>query len=261
VVHWYVLAIGQVAFTIRQWLRERLNREKKMFGRKKKQQAQSKTGTPEKQSQLAVVKDAYKLVKKNSPLAIIWCLLVFVLIITFGVIIGNNLGHPIYAGFLSLPLGFLAAFFLFTRYANTAAFSSIEGQIGAGASVLMSIRRGFVTTPAVNVNRDQDMVHRVSGKAGIILVGEGGFGVKSLMQDERRKMERFLSGVPVTEVIVGDGSGQVSIRKLQKHLKKLPKKLSTVQLREVRARLKSVGGLNIPMPKGPMPTNVRMPRR
>ncbi len=232
-----------------------------MFGRKKKKQAQSKSGAPEKQSQLAVVKDAYKLVKKNSPLAIIWCLLVFVLIITFGVIIGNNLGHPIYAGFLSLPLGFLAAFFLFTRYANTAAFSSIEGQIGAGASVLMSIRRGFITTPAVNVNRDQDMVHRVSGKAGIILVGEGGFGVKSLMQDERRKMERFLSGVPVTEVIVGDGTGQVSIRKLQKHLKKLPKKLSTVQLREVRARLKSVGGLNIPMPKGPMPTNVRLPRR
>ena len=232
-----------------------------MFGRKKKKEAQAKNGAPEKQSQLAVVKDAYRLVKKDSPLAVFWCLLVFVLILTFGVIIGYNLDHPIYAGFLSLPLAFLAAFFLFTRYANTAAFSSIEGQIGAGASVLMSIRRGFLTTPAVNVNRNQDMVHRVSGKAGIILVGEGGFGVKSLMLDERRKMERFLSGVPVTEVIVGDGEGQVSIRKLQKHLKKLPKKLSTVQLREVRARVKSVGGLNLPMPKGPMPTNIRMPRR
>jgi hypothetical protein len=232
-----------------------------MFGRKKKKEDKAKTGAPEKQSQLAVVKDAYRLVKKDSPLAVFWCLLVFVLILTFGVIIGFNLDHPIYAGFLSLPIAFLAAFFLFTRYANTAAFSSIEGQIGAGASVLMSIKRGFITTPAVNVNRNQDMVHRVSGKAGIILVGEGGFGVKSLMQDERRKMERFLSGVPVTEVIVGDGEGQVSIRKLQKHLKKLPKKLSTVQLREVRARVKSVGGLNLPMPKGPMPTNVRMPRR
>ena len=232
-----------------------------MFGRKKKKEVQAKTGTAKKQSQFAVVKDAYRLVKKDSPLAVFWCLLVFVLILTFGVIIGYNLDHPIYAGFLSLPLAFLAAFFLFTRYANTAAFSSIEGQIGAGASVLMSIRRGFLTTPAVNVNRNQDMVHRVSGKAGIILVGEGGFGVKSLMQDERRKMERFLSGVPVTEVIVGDGEGQVSIRKLQKHLKKLPKKLSTVQLREVRARVKSVGGLNLPMPKGPMPTNIRMPRR
>lgn len=234
-----------------------------MFGRKKKQQEITAKGAvaEKKQSQLAVVKDAYKLVKKDSPFAIIWCLLVFALILVFGVIIGNNLGHPIYAGFLSLPLAFLAGFFLFTRFANTAAFASIEGQVGAGASVLMSIRRGFITTPAVNVNRDQDMVHRVSSKAGIILVGEGGFGVKSLMQDERRKMERFLSGVPVSEVVVGDNQGQVSIRKLQKHLKKLPKKLNTVQLREVRARLRSVGGLNLPMPKGPMPTNIRMPRR
>jgi len=233
-----------------------------MFGRKKKtEEAPAKGAAPEKQSQLAVLKDAFKLVKNDSPLAIVWCLLVFVLIVVFGVIIGNNLGHPIYAGFLSTPLGFLAAFFLFTRFANTAAFSSIEGQIGAGASVLMSIRRGFVTTPAVNVNRDQDMVHRVSGKAGIILVGEGGFAVRALMQDEKRKMERFLSGVPITEVYVGDGQNQVSIRKLQKHLKKLPKKLNTSQLREVRARLRSVGGLTLPMPKGPLPGNARMPRR
>ena len=233
-----------------------------MFGRKKKNvEAPAKGDAPKKLSHLAVVKDAYKLVKKNSPLAVIWCLLVFALVLTFGVIIGNNLGHPIYAGFITLPVAFLAAFFLFTRYANVAAYASIEGQIGAGASVLMSIRRGFVTTPAVNVNRDQDMVHRVSGKAGIILVGEGGFGVKTLMQDERRKMERFLSGVPVTEVVVGDGHGQVTVRKLQKHLKKLPKKLNTVQLREVRARLRSVGGLNMPMPKGAMPTNQRIPRR
>jgi hypothetical protein len=233
-----------------------------MFGRKKKkEEAAAKGDAPKKQSQLSVVKDAYKLVKKDSPLAVVWCLLIFVLVLTFGIIIGNNLGHPIYAGFITLPVAFLAAFFLFTRYANTAAFASIQGQLGAGASVLMSIKRGFVTTPAVNVNRDQGMVHRVSGKAGIVLVGEGGFGVKSLMQDEKRKMERFLSGVPVTEVIVGENSGQVSIKKLHKHLKKLPKKLNTAQLREVRARLRSVGGLNLPMPKGPMPTNVRMPRR
>ena len=233
-----------------------------MFGRKKKnQEATPKGAAAEKQSQLAVLKDAFKLVKNDSPIALVWCLLIFVLIMVFGVLIGNNLGHPIYAGFITLPLGFLAAFFLFTRFANTAAFASIEGQIGAGASVLMSIKRGFITTPAVNVNRDQDMVHRVSGKAGIILVGEGGFAVRSLMQDEKRKMERFLSGVPITEVYVGDGQNQVSIRKLQKHLKKLPKKLNTTQLREVRARLRSVGGLNLPMPKGPMPGNVRMPRR
>jgi hypothetical protein len=234
-----------------------------MFGRKKKEAAVTtdKNAAPEKQSQLAVLKDAYKLVRKESPAGIIYSILIFVVVLAAGIAFGKSIGHPIYLGLISLPLAFLIAFFLFTRFANTAAFASIEGQLGAGASVLMSIRRGFVTTPAVNVSRNQDMVHRVSGKAGIILVGEGSSAVRSLLQDERKKMERFLSGVPVTEVIVGDNAGQVSIRKLQKHLKKLPKKLNTAQLREVRARLRSVGGLNIPMPKGPMPTNVRMPRR
>ena len=234
-----------------------------MFGRKKKEAAVTtdKNAAPEKQSQLAVLKDAYKLVRKESPAGIIYSILIFVVVLIAGIAFGKSIGHPIYLGLISLPLAFLIAFFLFTRFANTAAFASIEGQLGAGASVLMSIRRGFVTTPAVNFSRNQDMVHRVSGKAGIILVGEGSSAVRSLLQDERKKMERFLSGVPVTEVIVGDNAGQVSIRKLQKHLKKLPKKLNTAQLREVRARLRSVGGLNIPMPKGPMPTNVRMPRR
>jgi hypothetical protein len=234
-----------------------------MFGRKKKEAPATtdKTAAPAKQSQLAVVKDAYRLVKKESPSGIVIPILSFFAVAAIGIGIGISVGHPIYLGFISLPLAFLVAFFLFTRFANTAAFASIEGQLGAGASVLMSIKRGFITTPAVSVSRNQDMVHRVSGKAGIILVGEGTQAVRALIQDERKKMERFLSGVPVTEVLVGENAGQVSIRKLHKHLKKLPKKLSTAQLREVRARLRSVGGLNIPMPKGPMPTSAKMPRR
>jgi hypothetical protein len=234
-----------------------------MFGRKKKEAPATtdKTAAPAKQSQLAVIKDAYKLVKKESPSGIVIPILSFFVVAAIGIGIGISIGHPIYLGFISLPLAFLVAFFLFTRFANTAAFASIEGQLGAGASVLMSIKRGFITTPAVSVSRNQDMVHRVSGKAGIILVGEGTQAVRALIQDERKKMERFLSGVPVTEVLVGENAGQVSIRKLHKHLKKLPKKLSTAQLREVRARLRSVGGLNIPMPKGPMPTSAKMPRR
>ena len=76
-------------------------------------------------------------------------------------------------------------------------------------------------------------------------------------------MERFIPGVTLTEVIVGDGSGQVPLRKLQKHLKKLPKKLNKVQLRELRNRLKAVGGINMPIPKGTMQMNrnARIPKR
>jgi len=155
----------------------------------------------------------------------------------------------------------LAAFFFFTRQAGSAAYASIEGQIGAGASVLMAIRKGWTVTPAVAVTKNQDMVHRAVGKPGVVLVGEGSSAIKHMLTDEKRKVERFAPGVPVFELIVGESEGQVPIRKLQKRMKKFHKKLSTVQLRELRARMKAIGGMNIPIPKGPMPKNVRMPKR
>jgi hypothetical protein len=130
--------------------------------------------------------------------------------------------------------------------------------MGAGASVLMAIRKGWTTTPAVAVNRQQDMVHRSVGRAGIVLTGEGGFAVRQMVQDEKRKAERFAPGVPIIEILVGDGEGQVPLRKLQKRVTKLPKKLSAHQMREVRARLKAVGGMSMPIPKGPMPKGIKI---
>ena len=125
----------------------------------------------------------------------------------------------------------------------------------------MSIRKGFSTTPAVNVSRNQDMVHRTVGRAGIILVGEGTPAVRLLVQDEKKKVERFVPGVPVHDIYVGNYDGAVPIRKLQKAVKKFPKKLSKAQLREVRNRLKGVGGMAMPIPKGPMPKGVKLPKR
>ena len=171
-----------------------------------------------------------------------------------GIAIGVAIGHPIYLGFVSAPFAALIAFYIFTRQAGSAAYASIEGQIGAGASVLMSIRKGWSTTPAVAVARNQDMVHRSVGRAGIVLTGEGSNGVRQMLQDEKRKTERYAPGVPIYEIIVGDQEGQVSLRKLQKRMKKFPKKLTANQMREVRARLKAVGGMAMPVPKGPMPT-------
>jgi hypothetical protein len=216
---------------------------------------------PEKQGQMAVLKDAFALVRRETPLALVWCVLGGVVAEGLAILGGNSLHHPVYFAILGIPLGLLVAFFMFTRFANSAAFLSIKGQLGAAASVLMSIRRGYSTTPAVNVARNQDMVHRSVGRAGIVLVGEGSQAVRTLLLDERKKMERFVPGVPVTEIIAGDGVGEVSLKKLAKKMKKLPKKLSNTQLREVRARLKAVGGLSMPIPQGPMPKGVKMPKR
>ena len=105
------------------------------------------------------------------------------------------------------------------------------------------------------------MVHRTVGRPGIIIVGEGTPAVRSLVQDEKKKVERFVPGVPVHEIYVGDYEGAVPLRKLQKKIKKLPKKLNKNQLREVRNRVKGIGGMNMPIPKGPMPKGVKLPKR
>jgi len=215
----------------------------------------------EKQGQMAVLKDALALTRREKPLSLVYCALLFVVVLVGSVFAGKGLHHPVYFGILGIPLSLLAAFFLFTRFANGAAFSSIEGQVGAAASVLMSIRKGFTTTPAVAVSRNQDMVHRTVSRAGIILVGEGSPAVKQLLIDEKRKMERFIPGVHVVEISVGDLDGQVKLKKLQKTLKRLPKKLTKNQLREVRNRVKAIGGMSMPIPKGPMPKGVKIPRR
>jgi hypothetical protein len=220
----------------------------------KKKNTEAKIKTPRFQT----FRDAYKVTKGVKPWIGIALVVIFIVVLIIGITLGFVLGRPVYGGFVTIPLAALATMFFFTRIAGTAAYASIEGQIGAGASVLMAIRKGWTTTPAVAVNRQQDMVHRSVGRAGIVLTGEGGHAVTQMMQDEKKKAERFAPGVPVIEVLVGDGQGQVSIRKLQKHITKLPKKLSAHQMREVRARLKAVGGMSMPIPKGPMPKGMKI---
>ena len=199
-------------------------------------------------------RDAYKVTKSVKPWIPFALIGIFLITWLIGIGVGIALGHPVYFAFIFLPLAVLMTLLFFTRQAGTAAYSSIEGQIGAGASVLMAIRKGWSTTPAVAVARNQDMVHRSVGRAGIVLTGEGSNAVNQMLTEERKKTERFAPGVPITLVVVGDEKSQVPLRKLQKHLQKLPKKLTARQMREVRARLKAVGGLSIPIPKGPMPT-------
>lgn len=223
-----------------------------MFKRNMNKEAKIKT------PRFKTIRDAYAVTKSVKPWISIALIVTFLIVLAIGITLGIIFNHPVYGGFVTIPVAVLAAMFLFTRVAGTAAYANIEGQIGAGASVLMAIRKGWTTTPAVAVNRQQDMVHRSVGRAGIVLTGEGGFAVRQMILDEKKKAERFAPGVPITEIIVGDGEGQVSIRKLQKHVAKLPKKLSAHQMREVRARLKAVGGLSMPIPKGPMPKGIKI---
>lgn len=199
-------------------------------------------------------RDAYKVTKQVKPWIPVALISIFLVTWASGIAVGAAFDHPYYFGFITFPLAMLVTLLFFTREAGSAAYTSIETQIGAGASVLMAIRKGWTTTPAVAVARNQDMVHRSVGRAGIVLTGEGSNAVRQMLTDERKKAERFAPGVPITEFLVGLEEDRVSIRKLQKQMKRLPKKLTGHQMHEVRARLKAVGGMSMPIPKGPMPT-------
>ncbi|MFI6683701.1 DUF4191 domain-containing protein [Streptomyces sp. NPDC050485] len=186
-------------------------------------------------------------------------------IVTFGVFlaIGFLLGHPIYLGILGLLVALLAMAIVFGRRAERAAFGQMEGQPGAAAAVLQNIGRGWTTTPAVAMNRSQDVVHRAVGRAGVVLVAEGNPNrVKPLLAAEKKKMARIVVDVPVHDVIVGDGEGQVPLKKVRTTLLKLPRVLSGPQVTTANDRLHAMGDLmsNMPLPKGPMPKGMRMPR-
>ncbi|MCA1220543.1 DUF4191 domain-containing protein [Streptomyces sp. 8L] len=186
-------------------------------------------------------------------------------IVTFGVFlaIGFVIGHPLYLGILGFILAFLAMAIIFGRRAERAAFGQMEGQPGAAAAVLENVGRGWTTTPAVAMNRNQDVVHRAVSKAGIVLVAEGNPNrLKSLLAAEKRKMARVVVDVPVQDIIVGDGEGQVPLKKVRAKLLKLPRVVDGPTVTATNDRLRAMGDLmsNMPVPKGPMPKNVRMPR-
>ncbi|CAM5470457.1 putative protein [Streptomyces antimycoticus] len=75
-------------------------------------------------------------------------------------------------------------------------------------------------------------------------------------------MARIVAEVPVHDVIVGSGEGQVEIKKLRTTLLKLPRVLPGAQVTVVNDRLRALGDLmsNMPIPKGPMPKGMRMPK-
>ena len=210
---------------------------------------------------IKTLRQAYSVTREARPILPILLLAIFIGVMAIGIGIGLAVDRTLYISLMTIPFALITTLFSFSRIAEGAAYASIAGQAGAGASVLMSIRKGWTTTAGVQVARNQDLVHRSLGRAGVVITGEGSNNVRVMMTDERRKMERFLSGVPVHEILVGDEEGRIPLRKIQKHLKKLPKKLTKSQLREARAREKSLGGMKLPMPKGPMPNMRKIPKR
>ncbi len=208
----------------------------------------------------------YTMTRKSDPWVGFILLGVFLLAtaIAFGLLVLMIPGSWIFSLVTALLFGLLAVLIVFGRRAQKAQYAQIEGQPGAAAAALNQLRRGWKVEPGIAFNRNQDLVHRVVGPPGIVLVGEGSpTRLRTLLATERRKHERVASETPIFEVVSGNGEGAVPIPKLQKHVTKLGRNIKPADMTDVLQRLKALDANRpaVPLPKGPMPTSMRGARQ
>jgi hypothetical protein len=211
---------------------------------------------------LAQIRQSYQLTKRSDP-RIGWILLgAFLLVGAIGfLLIWLLLGGIVFAAIFGVLLGSLAALIIFGRRGQAAALAQVEGKPGAAAAALGMLRRGWTTEPMVAFTKQQDVVTRLVGPPGIVLIGEGNLNrLRPLMASERRKHARVAGDeTPIHEVYVGDGEGQVPLRRLVRHVSRMGRQLKPAQMTDVLQRLRALDAnrSNIPLPKGPVPTSMK----
>jgi hypothetical protein len=214
----------------------------------------------EKPSRVEQVKAVWAMTREQDPRAIPIILGPAALVLVVLVVVGLLVGHIVVFSILAVVVSVAVGTSIFGRRATKTMFAQVEGRPGAAAAVLQGMRGDWRVTPAVGFTRNQELVHRVIGRPGVVLVGEGtsAAAIRQLVTDQKRRVGRVAPDTPIYDFIVGEGEGQVPIRKLQNRMVKLPRNLKKSEVNGVEARMKALGGPNVPLPKGPMPT--RMPR-
>lgn len=219
---------------------------------------------PENMGRMAQMVETYRMAKRTDPrlgLIMLGCFVV-------GFAAGFSAFWFLTTGWLGmvlavvggLLLGLLLAMIVFGRRAQKAAYRQMEGQPGAAAAALRMLRRGWRSYPVVAFTKQQDVVHRVVGPPGIVLVGEGNAQrLRTLLATEHRKHERVASETPIHEVVCGNGEGEVPLPKLVRHITKLGRQVKPAEMTDILNRLKALDAnrSNIPLPKGPVPTSMK----
>jgi hypothetical protein len=169
-------------------------------------------------------------------------------------------------GVTGLMLGILGSLMTMTRLSTVAMYRKIDGMPGATGHVLSTSlgRKWQASEMPVGVNpKTQEAVYRAIGRGGVVIVGEGARGrLTRVVNDERSKVQRVASGVPITVLYVGHGADEVTIAKLGPTIKALPKTVDRATMAAVIKRIDSVSQslASLPIPKGIDPTKVRAPR-
>ena len=232
----------------------------------------SPASKPKKKRRLATylqnIKDSYTISRRTYPwvgwamLGAVAAVLALAVLLTF--LTSMSLWYWLFLGVLVAPV---AALVILSWTVRRASYTQIEGVPGAAKAVLDQIKRGWYIEeqPAAVNPKTQDVIWRVVGRPGVVLVVEGPVGrTQKMTDDESRKVRRILSTVPLHVVNVGPDEGQTRLLDLSKTLRKLPTKptrLTDNEIAQVSKRLSSLSSKGLPIPKGIDPMRARPDRR
>ena len=222
--------------------------------------AARKAASKQRRSQLW---QAFQIQRKEDKRLLPYMIGAFVLIVAASVAAGLYAGG--FTMFMLIPLGIvlgaLVAFIIFGRRAQKSVYTKAEGQTGAAAWALDNLRGQWRVTPGVAATGHFDAVHRVIGRPGVIFVAEGAPNrLKPLLAQEKKRTARLVGDVPIYDVIIGNGDGEVPLSKLERHMRKLPDNITVKQMDSLESRLAALGSKIGPaaMPKGPLPAQAKM---
>ncbi|MFB9902399.1 DUF4191 domain-containing protein [Allokutzneria oryzae] len=203
--------------------------------------------------------EAFKMQRREDRGLIPWMLGSF--LVVAGGIFALGLIWDMHWVFLApgIAFGVLAAVVIFGRRVQRNVFGKADGQPGAAAWALDNMRGNWRVTKAVAGTTQLDAVHRVVGRCGVVLVGEGApHRVKPLLGQEKKRIARVVGETPIYDLIVGNEEKQVKLKDLQRHLTKLPRNITKAQVEVIETRLSALAARGAAMPKGPLPQGAKM---
>ncbi len=222
----------------------------------RKRQADAGDGAA-KPSRLAQIRTVYRLTRERDPRALWWSLVGLVVPIVLATLLGVLVG-PLWMWLpIGIMVGLVSAMNIFSRRVQRTAYAEMEGQPGAAAGIVERMRGDWRLTPAVAINRHQDVVHRVVCRAGVVIIAEGrGRGQRELLGNEVRRIRKVIGEAPVHDIVIGTGPGETPLPKLQGTLMRLPRTLRRGEVDPIERRLRAVTTPVLPIPKGPIPRNI-----
>ena len=216
-----------------------------------------RAASAEKVSRIKQIRTVFTLTRQRDPRLVPALLIGFLVPVVVGVIIGLLLGPLVLWIIIGVLLGALVALNVFGRRVQRSAYAEAEGKPGAAAGIVERMRGDWRVTAPVQVNRNQDMVTRVVSRAGVVLIAEGrGRGPRELLGAEVRRVKRVVGDVPLHDIVIGTGEGETPLPKLQALLMRKTRALKKSDVDSLDRRLKALGGVSIPVPKGPMPRSI-----